>query len=124
MTRNDVLQWFILGLGLSAPDGDLGHPTTVSQLLQDANKRRFDCDRDEVLDALYTLPREDAALIKFVSTGEESHHVSFERVRNTAGWPDYFTTGPFNIKVLAEGRLHYKKLSQQLEGTQWSNLSS
>jgi len=115
MTRNDKLQWLILGYGLAAPDEDLGHTTNILQLWQDAKKKCFDCDRNEVLDALYTLPREDAALVKIVSIGEGCHPVSFERVRNTVDWPEYFTIGQFGVKVLPEGRAHYLRLSEQLE---------
>ena len=117
MTRNDVLHWLILGLGLSGPDDDLGRPSSISQLWQDAKEKCFDCDRNEVLDALYTLPREHAALIKLVSAGEGFHPVSFERVRNTKGWTDYFMLGDFNVKVLPEGKVHYQKLSEQLGRT-------
>src|SRR5215469_4353282 len=42
------------------------------------------CDRNELWDALYTLPPEQAALIKCVSAGEAFHPISFERVRNTS----------------------------------------
>lgn len=38
MTRNDVLQCLILRFGLSATDEDLGRPTNISQLWQDAKK--------------------------------------------------------------------------------------
>jgi len=117
MTRNDVLQWLILGFGLAGPDDDLGRPSNISQLWEDAKEKCFLCDRNEVLDALYTLPREDAALIKFVSIGEEDHPVSFERVRNTNDWPDYFTHGEFHVKVLPEGRVRYHKLSEELGKT-------
>jgi len=113
MTRNDMLHWVILGFGLSGTDGDLGRPSDLSQLLEEAKQRCFPCERDEVLDALYTLPRDHAALIKFVSVGEGLHPVSFERVRNTVDWPDYFTTGSFNVKVLPEGRAQYDRLSEQ-----------
>lgn len=117
MTRNDMLHWFILGFGLSGPDDDLGRPSNISQLWQDAKEKCFDCDRNEVLDALYTLPREHAALIRFVSAGEGFHPVSFERVRNTKDWTDYFMIGDFNVKVLPEGRIHYQRLSEQLGRT-------
>lgn len=117
MTRNDVLQCLILRFGLSATDEDLGRPTNISQLWQDAKEKCFDCDRDEVLDALYTMPREFAALIKFVSVGEGFHPVSFERVRNTKDWTDYFVVGDFHVKVLPEGKVQYQKLSEQWEGT-------
>jgi hypothetical protein len=43
--------------------------------------------------------------------------VSFARVRNTRHWPDYFTTGTFYIKVLAEGKTHYHQLKGQAELT-------
>ena len=115
MTRNDVLHWFVLGFGLSGPDDDLGRPTDISQMWQAAKEKCFDCERNEVLDALYTLHREHAALIKFVSVGEGFHPVSFERVRNTLDWTDYFLNGNFNVKVLPEGRVHYQELSEQLE---------
>jgi hypothetical protein len=114
MTRNDKLQWFVLGFGLSAPEDDLGRPTDISQLWQEAREKCFACEKDEVLDALYTMPREHASLIKFVSVGEGFHPVSFERVRNTKDWTDYFLVGNFNVKVLPEGRVHYQTLSEQM----------
>jgi hypothetical protein len=117
MTRNEILQWHILGFGLSGAEEDLGHSTTFLQLWKDVREKCFDCDRDEVLDALYTMPGERASLIKLVSTGEDSHPVSFERVRNTVGWPDYFATGEFHVKVLPEGRAYYQQLREQLELT-------
>lgn len=117
MTRNDMLQWLILRFGLSGPDDDLGRATNISQLWQEAKKKCFNCDRNELLDALYTLPREYAALIKYVSTGEGFHPVSFERVRNTKDWTDYFVIGDFHVKVLSEGKVHYQKLLEQLEKT-------
>lgn len=33
---------------------------------------------------------------------KEFHPVSFERIRNTKDWTDYFLIGPFNVKVLPE----------------------
>jgi hypothetical protein len=84
-------------------------------LWEDAKEACFDCRKDELLDALYTLPREHASLIKFVPYGEGLHPVSFERVRNTVDWPEYFASDPFSVKVLAEGRLRYRELSEQLE---------
>jgi len=117
MTRNDLLQRFILKFGLSAPDEYLGHATDFSRLWQEAKKSCFDCDRNEVLDALYTLPREYAALVKVVPTEEGYHPVSFERVRNTVNWPEYFTTGEFSVQVLPEGRAYYSTLCEQLEKT-------
>ena len=88
--RNDELQSLILGFGLSWPDDDLGRRTNISELWKEAKKQCFDCDRDELLDALYTIPREHTALIKCVSAGEGFHPISFERVRNTSDWTTTF----------------------------------
>lgn len=115
MNRNDVLHWFILGVGLLGSHEDLGCPTSLLQLWQEAKEKCFDCTREEILDALYTLPREQASLIKFVSVGEGSHPVSFERIRNTVDWPDYFASDIFSIKVLAEGRSRYHELTELLD---------
>ena len=115
MTRNEILQRFILGFGLSAEDHDLGRETSLAELCREAKRACFDCQQNEVLDALFTLPREHAALIKMVSTGEGSHPVSFERVRNISAWTDYFASSPFHVKVLEAGRAHYHKLAQELE---------
>lgn len=117
MTRNDLLQWLILRVGLSSFDEDLGRPTNIPQLCQCAKDCCFACNRDELLDALYTMPREYAALIKFLTVGEGYHPVSFERVRNTGDWTNYFLDGDFHIKVLPEGAAHYQKLSQEIERT-------
>jgi len=117
MTRNDMLQGFILGFGLLAEDHDLGRETSFSELWREANKVCFNCARNELLDALYTLPREYASLIKMVATGEGAHPVSFERVRNVSAWPDYFMNSPFNVKVLPAGREHHHKLAEELERT-------
>jgi hypothetical protein len=69
MTRNEILQWHILGWGFSGVQVDLGHPSNLSELWRSTSTLQecFDCSRDEVLDALYTLPGEHASLIKFVS---------------------------------------------------------
>lgn len=83
MTRNKILQRHILGLGLCAAEPDLGHATNISALWQSARQHCFECDLVQVLDALYTLPREHASLIKFVAQGEGLHPTSFDRVRNT-----------------------------------------
>lgn len=114
MNRNDFLQWFILGFGQSGSDDDLGRRTNISELWQEAKRLCFDCDKIEVLDALYTMPHEYATLIKFVSTGEDFHPVCFERVRNTVNWPEFFTKGHFSVKVLPEGKFHFKNLAEQL----------
>ena len=117
MTRNDMLQGFILEFGLSAEDHDLGRETSFAELWREAKKVCLDCERNELLDALYTLPRGYASLIKMVTTGEGAHPVSFERVRNVSAWPDYFTSTPFNVKVLPAGKAHYRELAQFLEKT-------
>ena len=109
MTRNEILHWHILGCGLPAVDQDLGHPTNITELGKSAREKCFECDRGELLDALYTLPREEASLIRFVPTGEGLHPVSFERVRNTQDWPAYFTDAPFHAKVPPEGRARYQR---------------
>ena len=115
MSRNDVLHWFILGFGLAGAQDELGRATYLSELWTSARKKCFECNQAELLDALYTLSREEAALIKVVSAGEGAHPISFARVRNTNDWPNYFTAGPFSVKVLPEGKLHYQKLSEELE---------
>ena len=114
MTRNDDLQWFILGFGLSGSDDNLGRPSNISRLWENAQGQGIACDRNEFLVALYTMPWVHAALIKFVSVGEGFHPVSFERVRNTTDWPDYFLGGEFHVKVLPEGKVHYQKHSDEL----------
>lgn len=114
MNRNDVLHWFILGFGQTAPTDDLGRTTNILQLWQEAKKICFDCGTNEVLDALYTLPREHVALIKLVPADDGVHPVYFDRVRNTIGWPEYFT-GEFSVKVLPEGKAYYREITQQLE---------
>ena len=58
MNRNDELQWLILGFGLSWPDDSLSRRTNISELWKEAKRQCFDCDRNELLDPLYTLPRE------------------------------------------------------------------
>lgn len=114
MNRNDFLQWFILGFGQTGPDNDLGRETNILELWQEAKRLCFDCDKIEVLDALYTMPHEYATLIKFVPAGEDFHPVCFERVRNTVNWPAFFAEGYFSVKVLSEGKVHFKCLAEQL----------
>ena len=123
MTRNDVLQWLILRVGLSGFEEDLGRRTNISQLCQCAKDCCFACSRDELLDALYTMPREYAALIKFLAVGEGYHPVSFERVRNTIDWTNYFLDGDFHVKVLPEGVAHHHKLSREIEHTPASTVA-
>ena len=114
MNRNELLHWFILGFGQSGLCDDLGRTTNISQLWQDAKRMCFDCGTNEVLDALYTLPREHAMLIKLVPADEGVHPVCFDRVRNTIGWPEYFD-GEFSVKVLPEGKVYYREITEQLE---------
>jgi hypothetical protein len=113
MTRNEMLQSFLLGFGLEAGNADLGRPTTFAELWREAKGACFSCDPKELLDALYTMPREHVSLIKMVSTGEGAHPVSFERVRNVSAWPDYFTSSTFNVKVLPAGKRHYEQVTEQ-----------
>jgi hypothetical protein len=115
MTRNEMLQGFILGFGLSVGDQDLGRETSFAELWSEAKKICFDCERNELLDALYTLPRQYASLIKMVASGEGAHPVSFERVRNVSAWPDYFTSSRFNVKVFPAGKEHHNKLAEEFE---------
>jgi len=122
MTRNDVLQWLILRAGLSAFDEDLGATTSIPRLCQCAKDCCLACNRDELLDALYTMPREYAELIKFLWVGEGYHPVSFERVRNI-DWTDYFLDGDFHVKVLPAGVAHYRELSQKIEQTAAATLA-
>jgi hypothetical protein len=114
MNRNDLLHWFILGFGLSTHDEGFGRSTDISELWRNARFNCCDCDCVEVLDALYTLPREHASLIKSVSVGDGTHPVSFERVRNTFDWPAYFTSGTFHIKVLPQGRAYFERFASQM----------
>jgi hypothetical protein len=57
MTRNEMLQEFILEFGLLAEAHDLGRETRFAELWSEAKKVCFDCEKNELLDALYTLPR-------------------------------------------------------------------
>jgi hypothetical protein len=62
MARNDLLQWLILRVGLAGPEGDLGSPTNVPHLCRCAKDFGYECNPDEVLDARYTMPREQIFL--------------------------------------------------------------
>src|SRR2546426_10609520 len=115
MIRSEILEHFLLEYGLAIPNNGLGRPTTIAQLEVAANEECGDCER-ELLDALYNLNSEHAELRKYVAVeqGVQSP-ISFERVRNTPQWQDFFTHGSFNIKVLPSGRMRFEKLHEQLQ---------
>jgi len=70
-----------------------------------------DCGVDELLDALYNLQNDHAEVTKFVALGTgDFQPVSFNRVRNTPKWADFFMTGYFNIKILPGGRRRFEQL--------------
>ena len=115
MIRSEILERFLLGFGLAIPNEGRGRPTTITQLEVAANEKCGDCD-DEMLDALYNLRAEHAELLKYVPVeGAFDSPVSFERVRNTPEWQDFFTHGSFNIKVLPAGRIRFQKLDEELQ---------
>src|SRR5260221_36337 len=109
MIRSEILEHFLLGFGLAIPNNDLGRPTTIGQLGVAANEKCGDCD-SELLDALYNLRPAHAELWRY---GAGS--VSFERVRNTREWKNFFTVGTFNIKVMPPGRIRFEELAEKLE---------
>lgn len=114
MIRSEILEHFLLGYGLAIPNNGLGRPTNIAQLGVAANETCGECD-GELLDALYNLRPEHAELRKYVALGEGFQSpVSFERVRNTPQWQDFFTHGSFNIKVQPVGRIRFEKLDEQL----------
>src|SRR5260221_3794339 len=108
MIRSEILEHFLLGFGLAIPNNDLGRPTTIGQLGVAANEKCGDCD-SELLDALYNLRPANAELWRY---GAGS--VSFERVRNTREWKNFFTVGTFNIKVMPPGRIRFEELTEKL----------
>jgi pyrimidine deaminase RibD-like protein len=115
MIRSEILERFLLGFGLAIPNEGRGRPTTITQLEVAANEKCGDCD-GEMLDALYNLRAEHAELLKYVPVeGAFDSPVSFERVRNTPEWQDFFTHGSFNIKVLPAGRIRFQKLDEELQ---------
>lgn len=114
MIRNEVLEHFILGYGLEIPDEGLGRPVAFSQLQLAAKETCADCSADEVLDALFNLDREHAELNKFVPLGDKYQAVSFERVRRTPRWKEFFYGDPFRIKVLPAGRVRFQELDEQV----------
>jgi len=115
MIRSDILERFLLEYGLAIPNNGLGRPTTIAQLEVAANEKCGDCDR-ELLDALYNLQPDYAELRKYVAVGGGFQGVvSFERVRNTPQWQDFFTRGSFIIKVLPPGRIRFQKLDEELQ---------
>ena len=115
MIRSEILEHFLLGFGLAIPNEGRGRPTNIAQLEVAANERCGDCD-GEMLDALYNLRPEHAELLKWVPMEGGFHSpVSFERMRNTPKWQDFFTHDSFNIKVLPPGRIRFQKLDEQLQ---------
>jgi pyrimidine deaminase RibD-like protein len=116
MIRSDILEHFLLGHGLAVPNNGLGRPMNIAQLEVAATEKCSDCN-GEILDALYNLNPEHAELRKYaavVGGGVQSPN-SFEQVRNTPHWQDFFTHGSFNIKVLPPGRIRFQKLDEQLQ---------
>jgi hypothetical protein len=101
----------LLGFGLQIPNEGRGRPTNITQLQIAASEKCGDCSREELLDALYSLRTNHAELTKFVGlpTGE-FQAVSFNRVRNTPKWPDFFMSDYFNIKTLPAGRRRFEQL--------------
>ncbi len=110
MIHSEILEHFLLEFGLAIPNNDLGRPTTIGQLGLAANAKCGDCD-GELLDALYNLRPEHAELWKYASAGS----ISFERVRNSRDWKNFFTVGSFNIKVMPRGRIRFQELAEKLE---------
>ena len=76
MTRDEIQQRYILGFEIVEAKPELGRATNISELWRSALEKCFSRSRDEVLDAVYNLPREQVSLIRFVSEGDQ-----------------YFTTG-------------------------------
>jgi pyrimidine deaminase RibD-like protein len=115
MIRSEILEHFLLGFGLAIPNNDLGRPTNIAQLGVAANDKCGDCD-SELLDALYNLQPQHAELRKYVAVeGGLQSPVSFDRVRHTANWKDFFTHASFNVKVLPAGRIRFQKLDEELQ---------
>jgi hypothetical protein len=114
MIRNEMLHRFILEYALSVQDNGHGRPTSITPLWLAAKEKCFECEMSEVLDALYTLGRNNAELTKFFPIGGGFQAVSFERVRNTPGWSTFLMTGYFNIKLTPDGRIRLQRLSEQL----------
>jgi hypothetical protein len=80
---------------LAIPNNGLGRPTNIAQLGVAANEACGDCD-GELLDALYNLRPDHAELRKYVAVGQGVQPpLSFERVRNTPQWEDFFHTWKF-----------------------------
>lgn len=114
MIRSEILEHFLLQFGLAIRNDDLGRPTNIAQLGVAANEKCGDCD-GELLDALYNLQTAHVELKKYVAVGGGFQSVSFDRVRNTPGWKDFFTHGTFNIKVLPPGRVRFQRLDEELQ---------
>ncbi|HWY53055.1 MAG TPA: hypothetical protein VNZ03_01240 [Terriglobales bacterium] len=113
MIRNEVLEHFILGYGLEIPDEGRGRPVALPQLQLAAKAKCPNCSMDEILDALFNLDREHAELNKFFPFGEKYLPVSFETVRPTTKWKEFFYGDPFRIKVLPAGRVRFQELAEK-----------
>src|SRR5882762_4773457 len=116
MIRSEILEHFLLAYGLAVPNNGLGRPTSIAQLEVAVTEKCGDCD-GEILDALYNLSAEHAELRKYAAVlgGGVQSPDSFEPVRKTPHWQDFFTHGSFNIKVLPPGRIRFQKLDEQLQ---------
>jgi len=113
MIRNEVLEHFILGYGLEIPDEGRGRAVALSQLQLAAKVKCSDCSIDEILDALFNLDQKHAELNKFFSYGDKYLPVSFETVRPTTKWKEFFYSDPFRIKVLPAGRVRFQELAEK-----------
>jgi len=83
-------------------------------LWKDVKEKCGECAVEEVLDALYNLQPGHAQLGKFVAMPSGYQLVSFERVRHTPKWKDFFYLDAFRVKVLPAGRVRYQRLAEQL----------
>jgi pyrimidine deaminase RibD-like protein len=111
--RNEELERFILGFALEIQHDGFGRPTSIAALQVAASQKCCDTDRDELLDALYNLQPDNAALIKFrPAGGGVSEQLEFETVRREPDWHNFFMIGSFNIKVLPPGRIRLQQLSE------------
>jgi hypothetical protein len=112
MIRSETLEHFLLEYGLGPDTDGHGHPATIGQLFNDVNRQCFECDYDEIFDALYNLSSEHATLQRFLPNG---HSVNFEKVRIRRDWKNFFTIGEFRLKTLPGGRKRFELLSEQIK---------
>jgi pyrimidine deaminase RibD-like protein len=115
--QSEQLEWFLLGFGLELPDDGLGRPTSITPLWLAAKETRVECDMDELLDSLYNLSPSHAELYKFVAVRGGFQRVSFELLRNTQQWKEFFTRGDFRINVLPQGRVRFQQLRESRRTT-------